>query len=253
MYQYGALPDLPDRRDYPYHEHRAAAQAASGERELPERIDNRDECTAVWQQLGPDCVGQALVGIGELLYWRKLGVRPAFSPTAAYRWAQAQGGIVGSGARMRDGLKAWVKQGMCPLLAWHYQELKSKPGAAALALRYPLRRYEKLDGVWETKHAIHRAGAVVATLEVHPGWEQDPLPYNRIPAGETAGEFHAVMLSGYDDHHGGLWVRNSWGQGWGAGGYALLPYDDFQQNAVSVWLPSLTNGWWSRLTGLFRG
>ena len=59
-YLLGARPDSPDPHDYRYHARRAAAKAASGERLLPVRIDNRDECTGVRRQLHSDCVGQAV-------------------------------------------------------------------------------------------------------------------------------------------------------------------------------------------------
>jgi len=35
---------------------------------------------------------------------------------------------------------------------------------------------------------------------------------------------HAVMAVGYDDSSQRFIVRNSWGKGWGLGGYFTLPY-----------------------------
>ena len=35
---------------------------------------------------------------------------------------------------------------------------------------------------------------------------------------------HAVMCVGYDDERGVFIVRNSWGTGWGDGGYFYMPY-----------------------------
>lgn len=36
---------------------------------------------------------------------------------------------------------------------------------------------------------------------------------------------HAVMAVGYDDSAKTFLVRNSWGTGWGMGGYFTMPYD----------------------------
>ena len=35
---------------------------------------------------------------------------------------------------------------------------------------------------------------------------------------------HAVMAVGYDDSTQTFLVRNSWGSGWGLGGYFMIPY-----------------------------
>jgi len=250
----GARPDPPDRRDYRYSARRAAAQVASGERKLPPSINNSDECTRVWRQQDSDCVGQALVGIAEFLYWRKLAIVPEFSPWATYCWAKfcdLWAGEDYEGTSLRAGLKAWAKFGMCPLELWPYMDVpQSNP--LPIAAQYPLRRYEALRGLWETKHAIHQHGAVVATMCVHSGWDE-PVGGVIQPGSGSGDEFHAVMFCGYDDRYG-LMVRNSWGKYWGRGGYAFLRYADFHQNATNVWLPHIENGgWWARFIGrIFR-
>ena len=43
-------------------------------------------------------------------------------------------------------------------------------------------------------------------------------------ASEVALGGHAVMAAGYDDPSSRFLVRNSWGAGWGMGGYFTIPY-----------------------------
>ena len=44
---------------------------------------------------------------------------------------------------------------------------------------------------------------------------------------------HAVMAVGYDDSQGRFIVRNSWGDGWGMGGYFTFPYAYMTQRSLS--------------------
>ena len=45
-----------------------------------------------------------------------------------------------------------------------------------------------------------------------------PAPKEKLLGG------HAVLAVGYDDKQQRFLVRNSWGKGWGLGGYFTMPY-----------------------------
>lgn len=53
-------------------------------------------------------------------------------------------------------------------------------------------------------------------------------------------EGHAVVVVGYADRPqpggGEFTIRNSWGSGWGDGGYGYLPYDYVEQYGVEAWI-----------------
>ena len=43
---------------------------------------------------------------------------------------------------------------------------------------------------------------------------------------------HAVAIVGYAEQ--GFIIQNSWGPGWGAGGFALLPYEEMGRRAMEM-------------------
>jgi C1A family cysteine protease len=63
---------------------------------------------------------------------------------------------------------------------------------------------------------------------VYQSFESDSVASSGIAplpdSSETALGGHAVMAVGYDDASSRLLARNSWGTGWGMGGYFTLPY-----------------------------
>jgi C1A family cysteine protease len=81
----------------------------------------------------------------------------------------------------------------------------------------------------------------------------------RIPypaAGEKIVGGHAVMAIGYNDQlkikntnpggietKGALLIRNSWGTGWGEGGYGWLPYEYVLIGLAVDWWSLLKNEW----------
>jgi C1A family cysteine protease len=63
---------------------------------------------------------------------------------------------------------------------------------------------------------------------VYESFESDEVAHTGVAAmpgvGESALGGHAVMAAGYDDASSRFLVRNSWGAGWGMGGYFTIPY-----------------------------
>jgi C1A family cysteine protease len=79
-----------------------------------------------------------------------------------------------------------------------------------------------------------------------------PIP----AAGERIVGGHAIMAVGFDDTiqiqntatgatetTGALLIRNSWGSGWGIGGYGWLPYDYVLRGLAVDWWTLLKNEW----------
>lgn len=89
--------------------------------------------------------------------------------------------------------------------------------------------------VTDIKQAINTYGAVVASLYVTQSFQ------NYAGTGSvmvmqpcTAGcGWHAVVLLGWDDSRQAFLGRNSWGPGWGTGGYFYIAYSEVSRYSVS--------------------
>ena len=102
--------------------------------------------------------------------------------------------------------------------------------------------------------ALAEVGILYVTLMVHEGWA-NPGPLQRtiqytdsfgnqrtrvLPVIQRRGRAdsgHAVTIVGYTPE--GFIVQNSWGESWGDGGFALLPYEDYMLHATDVWVAQL--------------
>jgi hypothetical protein len=107
----------------------------------------------------------------------------------------------------------------------------------------------KHKDVRDVHAALNEVGIVYCTLMVHAGWDE-PGPVTVVAgAGKNkrtlpviarkgrADSGHAVALVGYTRQ--GFIVQNSWGKGWGAKGFALLPYEDYLLHVTDVWVAQL--------------
>lgn len=55
-------------------------------------------------------------------------------------------------------------------------------------------------------------------------------------AGDLLDETHAVTLVGFDDHAQEFWLRNSWGEDWGADGHGRLAYAAVNLACRGAWV-----------------
>jgi hypothetical protein len=207
------------------------------------------------------CTGFALAAVVNFLRTLK-GHSARVSPRMLYELARRYDEWPGQdydGSSARGAIKAWAKHGVCAESSWtHTQqgiqhmtdqviaEAKQAPGGAY----YRIRPYNVRD----MHTALNETGILYATLMVHSGWarpgadkghtvdvhvEGRKAPY-RFPVIKRSGSAdggHAIAIVGYTPQ--GFIIQNSWGPDWGAGGFALLPYEDFLMHATDVWVAQL--------------
>jgi hypothetical protein len=95
--------------------------------------------------------------------------------------------------------------------------------------------------------AISEVRAVYVSAFTHDGWDQvragkapashDELPVIAYDGSPSRAGGHAFALVGFNRQ--GFVIQNSWGSGWGAGGFALIRYDDWHDNAMDAWVAAL--------------
>ncbi|MEJ5375137.1 MAG: C1 family peptidase [bacterium] len=117
---------------------------------------------------------------------------------------------------------------------------RNLPCGAPHAHAYRLAEWRYVGAWWnvptveEIKQAIYTHGPVAAAVAVGPAFQayRDGV-FDKDES--SVGVNHAIVLVGWDDQYywngstHGVWIlRNSWGSGWGKGGYMLIKYNTSQ-------------------------
>jgi C1A family cysteine protease len=246
--KFDAFPDRIDLRDWPYQPTLAS---------LPDELVNCGGVPEILDQ-GREgaCTGFALAGvINYLLAKRGLGRR--VSPRMLYEMARCYDEWPGEkyeGSSARGAMKGWARHGVCEQKQWPASlqgrgKLTSDIIKAALGTPCGAFYRVKQKEVRDVHAALNEVGAVYCTIMVHDGWnEPGPVSVSigkgknklKLPVISRRGRAdagHAIVLVGYTQQ--GFIIQNSWGKGWGAKGFALLPYEDFLIHVTDVWVAQL--------------
>jgi C1A family cysteine protease len=254
MRRYGWSPDLKDHRDFPYRPKVTR---------VPAVVDLRPGCPAIYDQgqLG-SCTGNGIAGVIEYALIReKRDMVP--SRLFIYFNERDEEGTVQSdaGASIRDGIKAVASLGVPPESEWPYSDanpgpFQTKPPANvyADALKYKVSAYESISlgkspvglsclgtkkSVVPLQQCLASGAPVVYGMTVYESFESAQVAKTgMVPmpgSDEAVLGGHALVLVGYDAARGCFLVRNSWGAGWGLGGYFWLPFQYVLRYASDFW------------------
>jgi C1A family cysteine protease len=188
------------------------------------------------------CTAYAITGAFE--YQRLKQKLPAFTGSKLYTYwyERAREGTTNTdaGAYPRDGFKSICNEGMCPQSVWtdnpasvlvspHAAVGETPADFAAHHHRGVTYRTVSLDAQ-SIKAALSAGFAVVFGFNVYSSFYRtgiDGLVPVPVLGQETLEGGHCVVIVGYRED-GSYIVRNSWGEGWGDGGYCYFPASWFQ-------------------------
>lgn len=262
----GWLPPLPDMRDYS-EDHPVVVELVEkldidkGENVLPKKVDLREWCTPVEDQLDlGSCTANAAVGMLEYFQNRAYGVHLEGSRLFVYKTTRKLMQVEGdSGGWLRSAMGALVLFGVPDEKYFPYTHdghninpnWDSEPDGFlyAMAKCYATINYFCHDPLGKRnnekqvlKNVKKYLAAGIPSMFGFFGFSsfEDadfpgaiPYPCNN----ENAEWGHAVMAVGYDDSKvitntrcgkktkGAILIRNSWGKTWGEEGYGWIPYD----------------------------
>ncbi len=237
---------------------------------LPKKVDLRGNFSPVEDQenIG-SCTAHAAVGLMEYFEITAHGTYTNASRLFVYKatrnmlhWTSDDG------AFLRTTMGALALFGSPPEEYWPYDTSKfnDEPPAFcyAYASNFQAISYYRLDDGVAKKELLQRIKrniahklpsmfgfAVYGSMynSLNPGEIPFPSEYDRQRGG------HAVVCAGYDDakviEHprtgqqtkGALLIRNSWGIGWGEGGYGWLPYEYVLQGLAVDWWSLIKSEW----------
>jgi C1A family cysteine protease len=229
--RYGWVPDLPDARDRLF----AAPMRMQA---LPPSVDLRPHCPKTVYDQGQlgSCTANAIAGAVEFDILKE--GKQDFMPCRLFIYynERAIEGTVesDSGARIRDGIKVVNKLGAPPEADWPYDIAKfaQKPPAKAFAdaKKHRVTSYSRVvQDLGQMKACLAAGYPFVFGFSVYSSFESQQVaqtgvvPMPNLQKEQLLGG-HAVLAVGYDDSQQRFIVRNSWGPGWGMGGYFTIPY-----------------------------
>jgi C1A family cysteine protease len=276
---FGWLPDLPSFKDYdvdqkdikPLLAKVKGAGTAKAPKALAAGADLRAWFSPIENQLNlGSCTANAGVGLVEYYERRASGKHIDASRLFLYKATRDLMKASGdTGAFLRNTMEALVLFGVPPEEYWPYDVAKFdvEPSAFlySFAGNYQALKYYRLDPAGTTPAAV--LAAIKTNLAaglpsffgftVYSSYTQaSAANKGAIPfpvSGDKVVGGHAVVAAGYNDTiqiknakagspatTGALLIRNSWGTGWGDGGYGWLPYDYV--------LKGLAVDWWSLIS-----
>lgn len=178
----------------------------------------------------PACVAWSITYGIQGYYERKRGVSgKILSPSFVYDALAEPVGSCTSGLRVGSAIAFLQKIGAAPAKNYPiktdgcFPAVSSESISAASAHR--LGSAFLVRGLDSVKGELYRARPVFIGVEVPSDFQQLRGPQVYAEPKYAPDGRHAMVVVGYDDSRSALKVMNSWGAGWGDGGFGWIAYD----------------------------
>jgi C1A family cysteine protease len=212
-------------------------------------IDLRPYCTESNQYEARACAGNASADSVEILNAVEGRPRVELSRMFIYAMARTEHGDLNKdeGTYIRTCFKVLSKYGICPESSWPYDlnKLFVSPSIMAQrnALGHKVHSYYRINGSGQERlnqviAALRAKKPVVFGTQITDAFTKfsGSTPVGR-PTGPTIGG-HAMIIVGYVG--GNFIVKNSWGKGWGAGGFCFMKPEYISWSETQdLWVPTL--------------
>lgn len=254
-------PDQTDLRDRPYlPPPRSLVQAFPADHEIKQFMAAYTQAGLILDQ-GQEgaCTGFGLACVINYLRWRSAGMPKkleSVSPRMLYKFARRFDEYEGEnydGSSCRGALKGWYHNGVCLESKWPYgtgDDALPAQGWDIESIEQTLGVYYRIDpqAITDLQAAIQEVGAIYASSYTHRGWDKvktsakPPSAHATLPLIDYDGKpsrsgGHAFALVGFN--RTGFIIQNSWGDNWGAGGFAVIGYADWLTHAMDVWVAAM--------------
>ena len=150
--------------------------------------------------------------------------------------AATRSGVTAGGATMtsiRDGI---VIDGQCESGRWPYGAASATPRPVDLGDIHNVAagQLSSLD-LNQLRNELTAGRALVLGLFLNDHFlAGSPLPIRVGAAGEQRHGRHSVLVVGYNDDDAEVAVKNSWGTGWGNGGYGTVAYEYLSEYGIRM-------------------
>lgn len=230
--KYGWRPDKPDFRDHvvslPWKSKEALLKGVDLREtgKLPPVYDqgNTSSCTA-------NAIGAAIE------YGRLWQSKPGFIPSRLfiyYNEREMEGTVnfPDAGAEIRSGIKSVANQGVLSEDVWPFDvdKVTVKPPETAYqeATKNIIKQYCRVPiALHNIQNVLAHRIPVVFGMSIYTSFESNAVAQSGIVTMPSNTESmvggHAMLIVGYNETH--FIVRNSWGSGWGEGGYCYIPIE----------------------------